>query len=131
MKAPIRSALVAVLVGVMTGVACTGIRIAAAQGAETGVTTPAPPGACRAAIGRLEAALNEARAHGRAAATARESVGAMLHHQPTRDSVAKAQSESFKKVEDSLVTARELRSQGKRSECVSILDQIALSAGMR
>jgi hypothetical protein len=129
MKAPSRSALVVVL-GVMTGAAC-GIKIAAGQGAETGVTHPMPPGACGAAIGLLETALNEARARGRAVATARESVGAMLHHQPTRDSVAKAQSESFKRVEDSLATARDLRSQGKRSECVSMLEKIALSAGIR
>jgi hypothetical protein len=130
MKAPLRSTLVFVL-GVVTGAACTGIRTTAAQGTETGVTNPAPPGACQAAIGRLETALNEALAHGRAVATAPESVGAMLHHQPTRDSVAKAQSESFRRVKDSLATARELRSAGKRSECVSMLEKIAVSVGVR
>ena len=129
MKAPIRSALVAAL-GVVTAEAC-GMMIAAAQGAETGVTDPVPPGACRAAIERVETALNEALAHGRAVATAPESVGAMLHHQPTRASVAKAQSESFKRVQDSLTTARGLRSEGKRSECVSMLGKIALPAGVR
>jgi hypothetical protein len=55
----------------------------------------------------------------------------MLHHQPTRDSVAKAQVESVKRVENSLATARDLRSKGKRSECISLLAKIALPVGMR
>jgi len=120
-----------VVLGIVTGTGCTGTTIAAAQGAETGVTNPAPPGACSAAITRLENALNEALLRGRPLKTAPESVGAMLHHQPTRDSIAKAQSESVRRVEASLASARELRSEGKRSECVSMLKNIALSVGIR
>jgi len=130
MKALIRSTFVIVL-GIVMGTACAGTTIVAAQGTETGVSNPAPPGACRAAIARLENALNEALVGGRPLTMARESVSAMLHHQPTRDSIAKAQSESVKRVEDSLATARELRSAGQRSECVSMLEKIALSVGVR
>ena len=91
MRAPIGS----VLAVVVASAACTAGWTGAARAVEAGVTDdPAPKGACGAAIGRLEAALNEARANGRVVASAPESVAAMLHHQPTRDSVAKAQSES-------------------------------------
>jgi hypothetical protein len=79
----------------------------------------------------LERALNEALGHGRVLTTAPESVGAMLHHQPTPDSVAKAQRESVKRVENSLATARGLRSEGKRSQCISMLERIAFSVGLR
>lgn len=69
--------------------------------------------------------LNEALAHGRGVATAPVSVGAMLHHQPTRDSVAKAQRDSIMRFEDALATAQKLRSDGKRSECILTLEKIA------
>jgi hypothetical protein len=127
MKVPIESALLVVL-GVLASAACSGI---AARAAKAGVTDPAPPGACGTAISRLETALNEARTQGRVVANAPESVGAMLHHQPTRDSVRKAELESVKRVEHSLATARDLRSEGKRSECISMLAKIPLPVGIR
>jgi hypothetical protein len=130
MKAPVGSALVVVL-GVMAITACAGTWLGTAQAAEAGVADPAPRGACGTAIGRLETALNEARARGHVVASAPESVGAMLHHQPTRDSVAKAEIESVKRVETSLATARDLRSEGKRSQCISMLARIALPVGIR
>lgn len=130
MKAPIGSALVVVL-GVAASAACAGAWSRGARAVESGVNDPAPPGACRAAITRLETALNEALARGRVVGSAPESVGAMLHHQPTRDSVAKAQSESVMRVEASLATARRLRSEGKRSECISMLEKIASTVGVR
>jgi hypothetical protein len=129
MKASTGSVLIVAL-GIAAAAACAETRVAAAQAAETGITDPPPPGACRAAITRLEKALNEALAHGRALATQPESVGAMLHRQPTRRSVAEAQRESVKKIENSLATARELRSEGKRSQCISMLEKIALSVGV-
>ena len=131
MKAPIGSPLVVVL-GVLTSAACTtGTWFGTARAAEAGITDSAPPGACGAAIARLETALSEARAHGHVVASAPESVGAMLHRQPTRDSVAKAEIESVTRIETSLATARDLRSEGKRSECISILARIALPVGIR
>jgi hypothetical protein len=130
MKAPIDSPLVVVL-GVLTSAACTGIWFETARAAEAGITDSAPPGACGAAIARLETALSEARAHGHVVASAPESVGAMLHRQPTQESVAKAEIESVTRIETSLATARDLRSEGKRSECISILARIALPVGIR
>jgi hypothetical protein len=130
MKAPVESALVLVL-GILMGAACAGTWFGTARAAQAGAADPAPPGACGAAIARLETALEEARTQGRVVASARESVGAMLHHQPTRESVREAEIESVKRVETSLATARDLRSEGKRSECVSILAKIALPVGIR
>ncbi len=121
-----------VLLGIAAGAACAGTTIAAAQGAGNGAVDPAAmPGTCGEAIARLESALNESLARGRPLRAAPESVSAMLHHQPSRDSVAKAQSESVKRVEDALATARELRAAGRRAECVSMLSKIALSVGIR
>jgi hypothetical protein len=130
MKASVGSALVLVL-GVLMGAACVGTWFGTARAAQAGVTDSAPPGACGAAIARLETALKEARTQGRVVGSARESVGAMLHHQPTRDSVREAEIESVKRVETSLATARNLRSEGKRSECISMLAKIALPVGIR
>jgi hypothetical protein len=130
MKAPVESAFVVVL-RVLTGVACAGAWFGTAQAAEAGVTDSAPHGACGAAIARLATALEEARAQGRVVASAPEAVGAMLHHQPTRDSVRRAEIESVKRVETSLATARDLRSEGKRSECIAMLAKVALPVGIR
>jgi len=127
MKAPIGSALV-VLLGVAASAAW--IRAVPAVEAEV-INDPAPKGACGAAIARMETALNQARASGRVVASAPESVGAMLHRQPTRDSVARAQTESEQRVEASLATARKLRVEGKRSECIAVLEKVASPAGLR
>jgi hypothetical protein len=106
------------------GVVCaawTGV----ARAGEDGIADPAPPGACGAAIARLETEFNQARAKGQALSSAPESIGAMLHHQPTQESVARAQSESEKRVEASLALARTLRAEGKRSKCIATVEQFA------
>ena len=126
----VESTLVVVL-GVFTAAACAGTCFGTAHGAEAPVADNASPGACGAAIARLETALNEARAHGHVVANAPESISAMLHHQPTRDSVAKAELDSVKTIEASLATARDLRSRRKRLECISLLAKVVLPVGIR
>jgi hypothetical protein len=106
------------------------VRVAPAVEAEA-INDPAPKGACGAAIARLETVLGQARASGRVVASAPESVGAMLHRQPTRDSVARAQSETEQRVEALLEAARKLRVEGKRSECIAVLEKVAAPAGVR
>jgi len=125
----VESTLVVVL-GVFTAAACAGT-CGTARGAEAPVADNSSPGACGASIARLEAALNEARTHGHVVANAPESISAMLHHQPTRDSVAKAELDSVERIEASLATARDLLSRRKRSECISLLARIALPVGIR
>jgi hypothetical protein len=125
MKAPIGLALI--VGAVVASSAC----IRQAPAVEAATEDPAPKGACGAAILRVETALERARAAGGGVASAPESVGALLHHQPTRESVAKAQSETAQRVETSLKTARQLRVEGKRSECIAVLERVASPAGVR
>ena len=128
MRVPVGSGLVVVV----AIAACSVVWIGGAKAVEAAITDdPAPKGACGAAIARLETALNQARASGRAVTSAPESVAAMLHHQPTRDSLAKAQSESEQRVEASLATARKLRTVGRRSECIAMIDKVAPPDGIR
>jgi hypothetical protein len=126
MKAPLGSALIVTFVVV----ACAAW-IRPASAVEAGAVDPAPKGACGAAIARVETVLGQARANARSVGSAPESVGAMLHHQPTRDSVARAQGETAQKVEDSLAAARKLRLEGRRSECIAVLEKVASPAGVR
>jgi hypothetical protein len=91
----------------------------------------ARPGACGEAITRAETALVQSRIAGQPVASAPESVGAMLHHQPTRQSVARAESESEKNLEASIAQARKLRAQGRRSECIATLEKAAAPLGLR
>jgi hypothetical protein len=79
----------------------------------------------------VETVLSQARTNGLGVLSAPESVGAMLHRQPTRDSVARAQSEAAQRVEDTLATARKLRVEGKRSECIAVLEKVASPVGVR
>ena len=107
MKAPVGSALI-----VAIGVVASAAWVRTAPAVEAVIDDPAPKGACGAAIARMETVLNQARTNGLGVLTAPESVGAMLHRQPTRDSVARAQSEAAQRVEDTLATARKLRVEG-------------------
>ena len=109
--------------------ACFGIWTGVARTEEAGVTDPVRPGACGAAIARLETALNRARANGQAVASAPQSVDALLHHQPTQESVAKAESAAQKRVETSIELARKLRLEGKRLECVVIIGKVSWRIG--
>jgi hypothetical protein len=93
--------------------------------------TDAPPGACGAALARVETALSQARASGHIVASAPESVDAMLHRQPTSQSIARAQTAAVEKIEDSITAARKLRAEGKRAECIGMLEKVALQLGVR
>jgi hypothetical protein len=115
--------------GLCVGAACAGALTGPARADEAGVADPAQPGACGAAIARLETVLSQAHANGYSVASAPESRAARLHHQPTPDSVAKAQSDSETRVEASIERARRLRQEGRRSECIATVEKVTL--GMR
>lgn len=130
MKTPIASVSFAAF-GVLMSAACAGALIGAARAEDAGVTDRARPGACGAAIAQMETALSQAHANGHVVGSAPESLTALLHHQPTRESVAKAESESEKRVEASIEIARKLRLDGKRSECIAMLEKVSRPLGMR
>ena len=98
MQAPIGSFL-AVLCVTACAVSSTPF-VGIAQAVEAALTGP-PPGACGAALARVETALSQARASGHPV-SAPESVNAMLHRQPTSKSIAQAQTAAVEKVEDSI-----------------------------
>ena len=128
MQAPIGSFL-AVLCVTACAVSSTPF-VGIAQAVEAALTGP-PPGACGAALARVETALSQARASGHIVASAPESVDAMLHRQPTSQSIARAQTAAVEKIEDSITAARKLRAEGKRAECIGMLEKVALQLGVR
>ena len=127
MQAPIGSFL-AVLCVTACAVSSTPF-VGIAQAVEAALTGP-PPGACGAALARVETALSQARASGHPV-SAPESVDAMLHRQPTSKSIARAQTAAVEKIEDSITAARKLRAEGKRAECVGMLEKVASQLGVR
>jgi hypothetical protein len=78
---------------------------------------------CREQIARAEAQLRQ----GEPQATLPESTAAKLHHQPTPETVEKAQTEADNELKAALARARKLDSEGKDSECVAALEKVTLS----
>ena len=128
MKAPIGSFLAVFCV---TACAVSSTPFVGMARAVEAALTDAPPGACGAALARVETAFSQARASGHFVASAPESVEAMLHRQPTSKSIARAQTAAVEKIEDSITTARKLRAEGKRAECIGMLDKVVLQLGVR
>jgi hypothetical protein len=128
MKAPIGSFLAAFCV--TAGAVSSAPFVGAAHALEAALTDP-PPGACGAALARVETALSQARASGHFVASAPESVDAMRHRQPTITSVARAQTAAVEKIEHSITAARKLRTEGKRAECIGMLEKVVLQLGVR
>jgi hypothetical protein len=92
---------------------------------------PAAAGPCSAELVRVEAALIQARANRLLGPSAPESTSARLHRQPTPQSVAKAETDAEKQVEDALVRARKFGSEGNDAECIATLQKVALPLGVR
>ena len=128
MTAPIGSFLAVLCV---TACAVSSTPFVGTARAVEAALTDAPPGACGAALVRVETALSQARASGHIVASAPESVDAMLHRQPTSQSIARAQTAAVEKIEDSITAARKLRAEGKRAECVGMLEKVASQLGVR
>lgn len=75
---------------------------------------------CDAQIARAQPVLREAQA----SITLPQSTGAQLHHQPTRQSVANADSEARLRLTAALAQAEKLNSQGKDAECLAVLEKL-------
>jgi hypothetical protein len=125
MKSPVASWFVVARVA-LASAALTGFGETAHAAEETGVSERAPPdqsniGICSARIARLEAILQRTPAAGRVAGSATESLTALLHHQPTPQSVARANEDAEKHASATLAQARKLSTEGKETECVVML----------
>lgn len=85
---------------------------------------------CSTEIARVAALLSKAQANRKIAPSAPESTAARLHRQPTPETVTKAETDAEKKVDAALTLARKLDADGKESECVTALENVALLLGV-
>jgi hypothetical protein len=74
--------------------------------------------------------LSQAQANRQIGLSAPESAGALLHRQPTPESVARAETEAEKNIDAILALARKLDAEGKDSECVAALEKVAVPLGV-
>jgi hypothetical protein len=81
--------------------------------------TSAYASACSDEIAQLEKAISEKSAA--AAPTARQSVGAQLGHQPTPESIRRAEATATTGVDDILNRAKALDAEGKTKECMDLV----------
>jgi hypothetical protein len=87
-------------------------------------------GPCSEEIARVEMALSQAQANRQIGPSAPESAGALLHRQPTPETVARAEAEAKKKTDAALALARKLDAEGNDSECLAALEQVAVPLGV-
>jgi hypothetical protein len=83
---------------------------------------------CGERIAKLEVELRQAEAD-RRVLSAPQSTSAMLHHQPTPESIAKAKTEVQEHLVSRLDAAKKLNSEGKESECLAALGRFAVDIG--
>src|SRR6266566_8402950 len=81
----------------------------------------AEAGPCTKEITRFEKAVRQSAKNPDAGATARQSIGAQLGHQPTPGSVKQAEERAQTTFEDALARAKRLDAQGKRAACMRAL----------
>jgi hypothetical protein len=82
-------------------------------------TTSAHASACSDEIAKLEKAISEKSAA--AAPTAQQTIGAQLGHQPTPQSVRRAEAAATTGVDDILNRAKALDAEGKTKECMDLV----------
>jgi hypothetical protein len=75
-------------------------------------------GPCSDAIARLEALVDRSSSIGLAGPTASQSIPAQLHHQPTRESVRRAEIDAKLRLAAILARARTLDAEGRATECM-------------
>ena len=85
----------------------------------------------KSAAGReIDANCQPPQANRQIGPSAPESAGALLHRQPTPETVARAETEAEEKTDAALALARKLNAEGKDSECLSALEKVAVPLGV-
>jgi hypothetical protein len=82
---------------------------------------------CSSAIAQFEQATRHSARN--AGVSAPQSIGAQLHHQPTRESVARAEGMAQADLEKALARAKALNAEGREGECMQALSQAKLMFG--
>lgn len=86
----------------------------------------AQAGPCSDAIAQFEQTVRSSEKTGDAGPTARQSIGAQLGHQPTRESVERAEDMAQANLVQALLRAKALDAEGKQAECMQALSQAKL-----
>ena len=85
------------------------------------LSTTAHAGPCSNAIAQFEQAVRQAANNPSAGPTARQSIDAQLDHQPTPDSVARAEARAQATFDPALARAKRLDARGNRVGCIRAL----------
>jgi hypothetical protein len=83
----------------------------------------AEAGPCTKKIAQFEKAVRQSAKNPDAGPTGRESLGAKLSRQPTRESVKQAEEQAQETFDQALARAKALDAQGKRAECMQALSK--------
>jgi hypothetical protein len=83
--------------------------------------TSAHAGPCADEIAQLEKAVRQSESNPVAGPTAQQSIGAQLGHQPTPQSVRRAEVDSKAGLDAILIRAKALDAEGKTAECMELV----------
>ena len=83
--------------------------------------TSARASPCSDEIASLEAAIDVSKSSPALAPTAQQSIGAQLHHQPTPQSVQRAEAAPNTELNDIVKRAKVLDAEGKTKECMDLV----------
>ena len=83
--------------------------------------TSAHAGPCADEIAQLEKAVRQSESNPVAGPTAQQSIGAQLRHQPTPESVRRAEVDSRAGLDGILTRAKALDAEGKTAECMELV----------
>jgi hypothetical protein len=83
--------------------------------------TAAHAGPCGDEIAQLEKAVRQSESNPAAGPTASQSIGAQLRHQPTPESVRRAEVDSRAGLDTILSRAKALDAEGKTAECMELV----------
>ena len=83
--------------------------------------TSAHAGPCGDEIAQLEKAISQSKTDPAVGPTSSQSIGAQLGHQPTPESVRRAEINSRAGVDDILSRAKALDAEGKTAECMELV----------
>ena len=83
--------------------------------------TSARASPCSEEIASLETAISASASNPALAPTAQQSVGAQLHHQPTPQSVQRAEAAPNTELNDLVTRAKVLDAEGKTKECMELV----------
>ena len=85
--------------------------------------TSAQADTCSNQIAQLEALVDQSMGNSVAKPTVPQSIDAQLHHQPTRDSVRRAEENAQLRLLSILARAKTLNADGKMTECIQSVAQ--------